>query len=192
MKKLFFAPLMVLFIIGAKAQKTAQPVAFGVKAGLNFPDAKVKVASTTIKGTGVVGFHIGGFAEMNLAENISFQPELLFSSFGAKTPDGNTKTTLNYINIPLLAKYNYNNFGFYLGPQIGLLANAKLKFAGETRDAKKDIKSTDLSGILGAEYRLASGLGFSARYGLSLTSIAKNKSYKENHNVFQVGAFYRL
>jgi len=192
MKRFFFVSVAALFVLGAQAQKPAQQVGFGVKAGLNFPDAKLKASGRTFKGTGIIGFHINGFAELDVAENISFQPELLFSNFGAKTPDGNTKTTLNYINIPLLAKYNYNNFGFYIGPQLGLLAAAKLKFAGETRDAKKDIKSTDLSGILGAEYRLESGLGFSARYALSMTSIAKNKSYKENHNVFQIGALYRL
>lgn len=192
MRKLFFVPVMILFVLGVKAQKPALPVEFGVKAGLNFPDAKVKYSGRTINGTGIIGFHFGGFAELNVAEKISFQPELLFSSFGAKTPDGRTKTTLNYINIPLLAKYNYAHFGFYIGPQLGLLASAKLKFEGETRDAKKDIKSFDLSGLLGAEYRLESGLGFSVRYALSMTSIAKNKSYKEHHNIFQIGALYRL
>lgn len=196
MKRILLLLAVTVFALSTSAQTVAKKLTFGAKAGINFPGAKVKYSGRTIKGDGIIGFHLGGFAAVDLVENITLQGELLFSNFGAKTPDGETKTTLNYINLPLLAKYKMSGkvsgLGFYAGPQIGILTSAKLKFAGEKRNAKDDIKSTDLAGIIGAEYYLPSNVGFNIRYVISITSIAKESRYKEHHNMLQVGVQYRF
>ena len=57
-------------------------------------------------------------AEIPIANRFSFQPELLYSGQGSSV-------NLNYLNIPLMAKYNLTKeFSLEAGPQIGFLLSA--------------------------------------------------------------------
>lgn len=101
---------------------------------------------------------------------------------------------LNYLTLPVLAKYSFEDAGFgaYLGPQIGYLLSAKGIFEGDSEDLKEDLKSTDISGIIGVEYFLPAGIGISARYQLGLSNIAKDAdegegSIKNNALTFTLG-----
>lgn len=63
----------------------------------------------------LIGFHVGGFAEIKLSDKFVFQPELLYSSQGDKesasfsedgfTENFDTTNKISYLNIPLMAKY---------------------------------------------------------------------------------------
>ncbi len=77
----------------------AQQTRFGIKGGLNLST----VVGGEVENTKTfVGFHVGGFAEINIVEKFFIQPELLFSAQGTKVDgpfeDGDIK--LNYLNIP--------------------------------------------------------------------------------------------
>ena len=191
MKRLFFIAAIVVIAGNVQGQKIGD-LSFGVKAGLNLPSTTLKNGSAKVKGKMIPGIHIGGFAEAALTENIFLQPELMFSTFGAKQPGSETKIVLSYLTLPLLGKYKYEDFGFLTGPQIGFLASAKAKYEGNSASYKDYVKSLDFSWILGAEYFLESGLGFNVRYALGIMNIAKGNNYKENHNVLQLGALYRF
>ena len=121
MKKIILAAIAVMAFSFANAQETR----FGVKGGLNL---------TTFAGgnywdaKSLVGFHVGGFAEIKIIERLSIQPEVLFSTQGAKLEDGldDFDAKLNYINIPVLAKfYVTKQFTVEAGPQLGFLVSAK-------------------------------------------------------------------
>ena len=76
MKKIFLLIVMAGSFAAAKAQ-----ISYGVKGGLNvaniggedIDDNKAKL-----------GFHLGGFVGVSIAENISIQPELVYSLQGVK------------------------------------------------------------------------------------------------------------
>src|SRR6187200_2141601 len=80
---------------------SAQHVNIGIKAGANFynvnNDNGVEYDTKT-------GFHAGLLGHIHLAPQLALQPEVVFSSQGAKyTANGlETKTNLDYINVPVL------------------------------------------------------------------------------------------
>jgi Outer membrane protein beta-barrel domain len=95
MKKLFFATVAV-FAFGIS---NAQEARFGAKGGVNFSNFGGDADDADMK----VGFAIGGFAEVKFSDKFAVQPELLFTLLGAKRRD--IYANLNYIAIPLMAKY---------------------------------------------------------------------------------------
>jgi hypothetical protein len=191
MKKLLLSTAIAIFAI---ANVNAQSVNFGAKAGLNLAN----VGGDIDENEGIVGFHIGGVAEISISEKFSIQPELLFSAQGTKFEEGDGKLTmkLNYINIPVMAKYYVaDGFSLEAGPQIGILASAKAKYEiggeSESEDIKDNFESLDLGLNFGLGYKLDSGLNFAARYNLGLSNLAKDSgNEKINNGVFQLSVGY--
>lgn len=159
MKKLFLSALL----LAGTCLIQAQDMKFGVKGGLN---------SSTLSGSegakSIIGIHVGGFAEFKVSDKFYVQPELLFSMQGAKY-DGGT-FNLNYINIPLMAKYAIaEKFNLQAGPQIGFLMSAK----AASVDVKDMTKSLDFGINFGAGYDLSENLFLEARYNLGLAQTQK-------------------
>ena len=176
----------------------AQTATFGVKAGITGSNMKFSASGISMSMTTKIGYYAGAMADINVADNFSVQPELYYSLMGAKVKgsgdgtgfDGG-KTDLSYVNLPILLKYKNEGFGVFLGPQIGVLVSAKSKSDGTTEDLKKDLKSTDFSGILGASYTLPNGFGLDARYELGFGNIEKDaQGGSVKNNGFMVGVHY--
>lgn len=164
----------------------AQETKFGVKGGLNI--ASLTNLSYT---KSLVGFNIGGFAEIKLNEKFAIQPELLYSGQGAKYIDG-TKSNLNYVNVPIMAKYFITEeLNIEAGPQVGFLMSAK----EDGTDIKDLVKSTDFGVNLGAGYDITKNIGLNLRYCLGLSGVDKeilagNKSSK--NSVIQLSVGYKF
>lgn len=207
MKKIKIAllSLSVLIAIQSFSQKSskkadASAFAFGIKAGLNVANVTIKSEGLTITPSSLIGATGGLFANIPVGTGgFGIQPELLYSMMGFKLSSSasgsNVDLTrnLNYLSIPILAKYNIDKpgFGVYLGPQIGFLMSAKDKSGSISEDVKEQVKSTDVSAIVGLEYGLDMGVNFSARYQIGLSNIEKNpasgESAKNNAFTFTVG-----
>src|SRR5690606_40294848 len=86
MKKLV---LSLLFVAVATIAGNAQEIKFGAKAGLNIANQTGDVEDSK----SLIGFHLGAFAEIKLAEQFAFQPELLYSIQGAKYEFSDRKST---------------------------------------------------------------------------------------------------
>jgi opacity protein-like surface antigen len=166
MKRIILAAMAVMVFGFANAQKTR----FGVKGGLNI---------STVVGGGVddtkslIGFHVGGFAEIHVVEKFFIQPELLYSTQGTKVdgPFGNdSDVKLNYLNIPVLAKYYFieNKFSVEAGPQLGILLSAK----SDGSDIKDFTRSTDLGFNIGAGYNFTDNLSVGLRYTIGLSPLS--------------------
>jgi len=147
----------------------AQSTRFGVKGGLNISnftgyDEDVK---------SLAGFHVGGFAEIKVSKKFAIQPEFLFSTQGTTIEgyDGNSNNNvkLNYLNIPVLAKYYITDaFSVEAGPQIGFLLSAKSR--GE--DIKDLFKTSDFGLNLGLGYDFMEDFSIGLRYTIGLSDIA--------------------
>ena len=183
MKKLFLVGALALF--GAM---NAQ-VKFGAKAGLNISSLNGDVEGVK----SLVGFHVGGFAQVPLAAKFTFQPEVVYSAQGAKEDGGDGKINLGYINVPLMFKYAIaEKFNVEAGPQIGLLVSAKEKYNGNSDDIKDQLNSVDFSIGLGASYDFTQNLSADVRYNAGVSNIAKESDSKIRNGVFQIGLGYKF
>jgi outer membrane protein with beta-barrel domain len=160
---------------------------FGIKGGVNLTNMYVQdVSDENMK----VGFNAGFFAKLPITKGFSIQPELLYSSKGAKETynnfiegEGEYRFNLNYIELPVLAVINVaKNFNVHVGPYVSYLAAANIK------DLKDDgtideITELDAENFNRFDYGLVGGLGIDisnftlgARYNYGLREIGKSGS----------------
>lgn len=193
MKKLLLIVAVALFSF---THSNAQEMSFGVKAGVNV----ASIGGGNYTGVGSIGsrtgLHIGGLVEIPLMENISLQPELLYSMKGTNWSD----TNLDYIDIPVLGKYNLpwvSGLSAELGPVIGILISAEQG----GNDVKDLYKTVDAAIAIGATYKLDMGVFFSLRYNKGLMDVNDSGTNNPNsnfwwgnskvqNNVFQISAGY--
>ena len=185
MKKLLLCATIAVFGI---ASMNAQEIKFGAKAGVNF--ATLNGDTENIESR--TAFHIGAVVEIPVSDKFSIQPELLYSSQGAKDKSSDDLLKLDYINIPIMAKfYVADGFSVELGPQVGLLLSAEEEFDGEAEDIKDFINSTDFGVNFGLGYKMETGLNFGIRYNVGLSDIPEDSEDDSIKNgVFQVSVGY--
>lgn len=133
MKKITY--LILLFLIAFQVQAQDE-IRLGIKAGVNLST----LSGDDVDADFLFGYHIGGFAEIQITEKFSFVPEMLFSLQGyqnteslgeefegiSASADVDEELNLSYLNFPLMARFNINEY-FYAeaGPQIGFLMGAR-------------------------------------------------------------------
>jgi opacity protein-like surface antigen len=180
----------------AFALTSSAQVKFGGKAGINLANVSGKEEGDKTDYDSKVGLHIGALVEIPISESFSVMPELNFDQLGAKDEflGQELKLNLNYISVPVLAKFNVSGLGIYAGPQIGFLLSAKTKAGDNDVDIKDQLKSTNFSALFGAEYNLPMGLFISARYNLGLSKI-DDESNSDNYtkaNAITFGIGYKF
>jgi opacity protein-like surface antigen len=188
MKFNFIAVIAAMLISGAAS---AQHVNIGIKGGVNLYNIH---NDNGTKYDMKVGYNIGLLGHIHLGSQFAMQPELVFSTQGAKYKIANTNAelNLNYINIPLLFQYMFDN-GFRLeaGPQLGFLVSAKSKVGNTSTDIKNNFNAVDIGLGVGMSYvNPPSGFGFDIRYNVGLNDISENSSVKTSNRGAQIGVFY--
>lgn len=174
---------------------------FGLKAGGNL---------STISGVDGVksrlGFNFGLTVNIKLSEKLFLVPEFMpLSPKGAKNipfrstgnadvdrllqPTTSTATELNYIDIPIVAKYLVTEeIGVEAGPQISILTSATDVFRGRVKEdddlsfeenVTSKINTLDAGLVVGLSYSLGKaregrGILLHARYAFGLTDIVKD------------------
>ena len=139
MKKCSLALLAIILMSNAGFAQ----LGFGLKGGYNISNVKTDSAeySDITKGS---GFNLGLFLQFPIQDKISIQTDVMFYGtstsiyYLADTSDPNPsdpfatiqysyrekKFLLNYISIPVMARYAFGPVTVQAGPQIGLLARA--------------------------------------------------------------------
>jgi hypothetical protein len=189
-KKLLFIVAMIPVSFLVKAQH----VQFGLKGGLNVASVHVENNSPSIDPR--VSAHVGGLAHIHLSKEFALQPELVFSGQGfIVDANGNADQhyKLNYINLPVLVQFmTQSGFRIETGPQLGVLASAKLKAGSVEIDVKDSYKTVDFAWALGVGYVTKSGFGVDARYNLGISKINDSNGPNVTNRVFQLGVFYQF
>jgi hypothetical protein len=194
MKKLLSTVAVVVFF----AASAMAQVSVGVKAGLNLAN----VTGDDVDDSDMrMSLHLGGYLNYAFSESLSIQPELLYSSMGAKSSyddfgvDIEETTKLNYISVPVMVVYSFGNINVQAGPQIGFLASAKSKVEvdgdSEEEDIKDFFKGTDFGFNLGLGANFGK-LNASARYCLGLSNIVDADEADVKNAVIQISVGYRL
>lgn len=187
--KIYFTVLSFALLSLSSIQ--AQEMNIGLKGGLNFStiggDSSEDIDSK-------IGYNLGLLSHFHLSDRFGLQPEIMYSSQGGKSKDiaGDFELDLNYINIPVLFQYMFDNgFRIQAGPQLGILTGAKLKDDTSKVDVKDEFKTIDFALSFGLSYvHPPSGFGVDARYNYGLSNINENSASKAYNRGFQVGVFY--
>ena len=105
-----------LFALALGASAHAQD--FGITAGLSGSNATAKVSGQSA-GSTQFGFRAGGVASFPLTDSLKFRTGVMYSQrhFVLSDTAGNSATaSFEYIDVPVLAQYNFNDsFGIFGG-----------------------------------------------------------------------------
>ena len=183
-------------------------VSVGFKIGSNFADTRVNglIQNLAPEQTVFTGFTTGIVVETYVLDNLSFRPELNYIQkgftiaqsldvelLGIDMPVGaKARTRINYVEIPLLLKYNIGteNAKAYIiaGPNVAYAVNAHLRPIATLLidfnlpriniDLSNEIyQRWELSGTLGAGGEVKAGKGKifgDARYNIAFTNMLNN------------------
>jgi len=179
---------------------------YGIKFGMNMANwygKDVKDADANLKSkVGLVG---GGFFNMALMNNVSVQPEILYTQKGTVASAlGVTLTTkADYIEVPVLFKFSLPpRSGFSPNAYVGPAAAIKIRGVGvvksggnKEKDTIEDLATFDLGLAIGtgAEYAPNSSgflgsavLLLDVRYTIGLLSISTQENVAIRNGVFSI------
>lgn len=193
--KYLFGLITVLFITGAVSAQHGNPptghLSLGIKGGVNVFNIHNNPGSSYDPR---VGYNFGLLGHIHIGNQFAIQPEIVYSAQGAQhtTSSVTTKYNLDYINVPILFQYMWDNgFRIEAGPQIGFLVSAKSKINDVSTDNKENMETVELAASFGASYiHPPTGLGIDARYNVGLTNINKTNDIKSTNQGLQLGVFY--
>jgi opacity protein-like surface antigen len=185
MKRMCLFVAAAFISLAAVAQE--KPV-FGLKAGLNVATLDVDNVNNL---DSRLGLHAGLLAHIHITPQWGIQPELLYSAQGMEESITDSKWKLDYINVPVMVQYMFNNgFRLQAGPQIGFLVNGEVESRdGSETEITDDLKKVDAGLGFGFGYLSDAGIGIDARYNVGLSNINESGNDIKNR-VFQVGIFY--
>ena len=124
-KKILLAALVVISTNYISAQAK-----IGLKGGLGFANAKYTSGTYSETYNSIVTPNFGLTLDFKGSESFNIQSGLMYNGMGGKYSydGGSTRTHLNYLSIPLLAKFKFGEgFHGYAGPQLSFLLSAKYK-----------------------------------------------------------------
>lgn len=214
--------VIVLCLIGLASESYAQRL--GIKAGLNLSNMTYKdneeTYSEDFKST--PGFHAGVTAEFAAGNMLSFETGLLYTTKGFRISEterimGETfelegKRTLNYLEVPLLAKANFDLGGATVygtaGPYVAMGLSGQDKFTfkydGESETETEDIEwgsDEENDDLRPLDYGLSFGAGVEIRsitlgvsYGLGLANISAYRADEDviKNRVLSVSVGYKF
>jgi len=186
-KKILLAALVVISTNYISAQAK-----IGLKGGLGFANAKYTSGTYSETYNSIVTPNFGLTLDFKGSESFNIQSGLMYNGMGGKYSydGGSTRTHLNYLSIPLLAKFKFGEgFHGYAGPQLSFLLSAKYKDEDGTTDIKSELKGSGVFGLFGLGYSLNDKFGLYGEYSAGISNIAKESTDgdKWRANAFSFG-----
>jgi hypothetical protein len=134
------------------------------------------------------GFNLGLYGQILSSDVFAIQPELLYSTKGARWEytggvEQSIDFNINYLDLPVLAVFKLGKTAeIHAGPYVGYLLSAKIKYDGDLANGTDNIDRDDLNTL---DYGLVGGLGLNfggvqvgARYNYGLAKIASSDGAK--------------
>ncbi|MFN5188687.1 MAG: porin family protein [Chitinophagia bacterium] len=186
-KKILLAALVVISTNYISAQAK-----IGLKGGLGFANAKYTSGTYSETYKSIVTPNFGLTLDFKGSESFNIQSGLMYNGMGGKYSydGGSTRTHLNYLSIPLLAKFKFGEgFHGYAGPQLSFLLSAKYKDEDGTTDIKSELKGSGVFGLFGLGYSLNDKFGLYGEYSAGISNLAKESTGddKWRANAFSFG-----
>ena len=185
MKKQF---LFLAFLLSIGMSSVfAQGFKLGIKGGADIHKIDSKAFSDQFS----YGYHLGGFAQINLSKKWGIQPEVLFSQVNIDTSsifsdiyafNSVSQVKLQYLRIPLLLNFSPNPFvTLQVGPQYSILMDKNSSLVKNGTDA---FAKGDFSMIGGLQLNI-SKIKIYGRYAVGLNNIndIDNQDQWKNQNI---------
>lgn len=159
-----------------------------------------------------MGFGLGLYYKVALDENLSFQPEINYVQQGAKFSEEDGEESVvykfNYIQIPILAKYQFGaseklNFFVEGGPYVGFgIGKGKVEscFDGDCDEDEisfgnsddDDIKNPDFGIQIGGGVNINSKFSLDIRYVYGIQNLINDSDDDDflRHTAFNIGVGY--
>ena len=184
-KNVFVVCSAVLLSLFMSQQVVAQTSGrAGIKGGLNISNLYIDDVNDQ---NARLGFHAGLYGQILSSETFAIQPELLFSTKGAKANHSGlvvnqeVSYNLNYLDLPVLLVFKLGeSVEIHLGPYASYLLSANISYEGALANGVKELNKNSLKSF---DYGLAGGLGMNfgnvevgARYNYGLVEIADSDS----------------
>ncbi|MBA2250463.1 MAG: PorT family protein [Chitinophagaceae bacterium] len=192
---------------------------FGVKAGLSETgirgDASTNFNNLLSNTNGILttqdqtGFFAGAFVNLPVGDVLSLEPGIYYSQKGYQLHGAldikglgflgaNAKASLKleYVDIPVLLKMNFNGLQLFAGPQFSYLAHGNLKttasvlglnLLNNNSDVTADFSKWDVGITGGIGYKFAGGFNISASYDYGLSKIDANQNVNAYNRGIKVG-----
>ncbi len=216
--KLSFAVLTIMMMSSASAQIT-----YGVQAGTSIAhwqgDALQGLNNVVDLSNGFIstksrrGFMIGGYANIPLSDNISFEPGLQYAQKGYALKgdlkidalkflgvNASAKVESNYIDLPLILKAAVTKgLNIYAGPQVSYLIKSSLhvntsvlgiSLVNQRIDLSNNFNRIDLSLTGGVGYAFDNGFNIKAGYDYGLAKLDKNDNFKAYNRAVKISVGY--
>ncbi len=194
MKKLIFlAVVAMMTTMSVNAQNTF------VKPMVGATFSKISgIYDTKFKVGAVGGMEVGYYVSEPFALTAGLLVSLQGSNYKDNEYEKDMKTTLTYLNVPLLANYYVApGFAIKAGIQPGFLLGRKTKGTEKVEGAWEDYEYTDTDGMKKLDLSIPIGLSYEfsnivldARYNLGLTKIIEH--VKAKNSVFMLTLGYKI
>jgi hypothetical protein len=174
MKKILMIAAMMVATIAAKAQ--FEPGTFSLQPKVGFNLSEISAKDSKFKAGLVAGLE----GQYQINNWFALSAGLLYTQEGTKIKDSELKFNLEYLNIPVMAKfYVAKGLSLNAGLQLGFMTKGKLKGNGYNDDIKSICNKADFSIPLSIAYEFTNGLSFEARYTGGLTNVIKEETIRE-------------
>lgn len=173
MKKILFIATIIISISVSRSE--AQDFRAGVLGGGVFS----QIDGDNYSGFNKAGFALGVYAARQINPHWLAQFEILYAQKGAKKNPHQAsgdytmyKASLNYIEIPVFARYYLNKFSFDAGVSYGVLVSSKEEDEHGEFDADP-FEDQEWATLIGVNYQINPRLYAGFRWGYSITRIRK-------------------
>jgi len=175
MKKLY----PVLFILLTTLSLSAQD--FSIRGGINLATLR---GDDVVASDNIVGWYIGPSVDLGLGVT-SIDISLLYGRRGADDSMGNTSIKLDYLDIPVLLKFNLGIIYAEVGPYASILISAT---SGDLDI--KDILSNADYGAMGIGGVALGNIAFELKYLLGFNDIWNDEMVNIKNGSFSFGLRY--
>ncbi len=179
--------LLSLFLLSFSTLSFAQ-IEFGVKGGVGLSNTTI-VHGVSKERFGFTGGAVAKYQLTNKNENHYLQAEVLYSNQGEfslyKEGGEKYKAFLNYVNVPIMYKYYFDDQGkdFFVeaGPQLGFKVSEKFD-EDEPERTNNVPKSFDLALNIGGGYSINRQIEFNLRYQYGLIDTYDYNRWNNGNN----------
>lgn len=181
MKKILVLVAM-FFLIKTQAQEKFR---FGVKLGVG--SGTLTESNTTNDSYST--FLLGIQSNYQFNEKMTLKTDVYYTRYGAENDIDFNYLYLDYLNIPVLAKYfigNKNNFNIQLGPEFGFLMSSDVN----EENVDNLFNVFNFSGVLGVGYDFKNNFTLAVSYRAGLTNITDLASSKTSLYDISLGYFF--
>lgn len=147
-------------------------------------------------GYNLAGLNLGFFTQTDIGKKSNLRLELAFLQKGAREGQNDStgfntgyKLRLNYIEVPLVYIFNWNDLAFEIGLGVDILVSRSETDNGGNRDSPFNYHRFSMIGLVGVSYNFSDNWGINFRSNNSLTPISDGTAAGQKPSILALGGY---